>query len=60
MKALDADKKIDIREVLKDLDQYRPKRKGWTWRKLVKRNKTGPFEFRDTSENLKHLSLIHI
>ena len=25
--------KIDVEEILKDLDQYEPRRKGWTWRK---------------------------
>ena len=54
MKALDPEKKIDIREVLKDLDKYRPKRKGWTWRRPVKDNDVGPFRLRDTSENLKN------
>ena len=29
------DKKLDIEELLRDLDQYRPKRKGWTWRRQV-------------------------
>ena len=28
---LSPDEKLDIREVLKDLEHYRPKRKGWTW-----------------------------
>ena len=53
MKRLKPDEKIDVMEILKDLDQYRPKRKGWTWRKLVRSNPAGPFELRDTSEGLK-------
>jgi D-ornithine 4,5-aminomutase subunit beta len=54
MKRLAPNKKIDVPEILKDLDQYRPKRKGWTWRKPVENQKIGPFELKDTSENLKH------
>ena len=54
MKRLEPNEKIDVPEILKDLDQYRPKRKGWTWRKPVENQKTGPFELKDTSENLKH------
>ena len=29
---LSPDEKIDLREVLRDLERYRPRRKGWTWR----------------------------
>jgi D-ornithine 4,5-aminomutase subunit beta len=54
MKKLDPNTKIDIREILKDLDQYRPKRKGWTWRKHIKNHQIGPFKYKNTSENLKH------
>jgi len=42
MKSLKPNEKIDIQEILKDLNQYRPKRKGWTWRKLVDNNRKGP------------------
>ena len=28
---LDPHQKMDIEEILKDLDCYRPTRKGWTW-----------------------------
>ncbi|CAB5109864.1 D-Ornithine 4,5-aminomutase E subunit (EC [Olavius algarvensis associated proteobacterium Delta 3] len=54
MKRLKPNEKIDVPEILKDLDQYRPKRKGWTWRKPLKHQRVGPFELKDTSENLKH------
>jgi hypothetical protein len=26
-------KNVDMEEILKDLDKYAPRRKGWTWRK---------------------------
>ncbi len=49
---LSPDKKLDVREVLKDLDRYRPRRKGWGWRKRVPGHRIGPFEYKDASENL--------
>ena len=53
MKRLRPSEKIDVPEILKNLDRYRPKRKGWTWRRPVANQKTGPFELKDTSEPLK-------
>ncbi len=47
-------KKLDIREVLKDLDRYRPRRKGWTWRKMVADQTVGPFAYRNTSEGVEN------
>ncbi|MHC4446290.1 MAG: D-ornithine 4,5-aminomutase subunit OraE [Planctomycetota bacterium] len=49
---LDPDKKLDIEDVLKDLANYRPRRKGWTWRHPVADQKVGPFVYRDSSESL--------
>lgn len=49
---LTADRKLDIREVLKDLDSYRPKRKGWTWRTKIDNHQVGPFLYKDTSQDL--------
>jgi D-ornithine 4,5-aminomutase subunit beta len=50
---LSADRKLDLREVLKDLDKYRPKRKGWTWRQKVEDQRIGPFVYKDTAGNLE-------
>ena len=50
---LSPDKKFDVQEVLKDLDKYRPRRKGWSWRKKVEDQRIGPFTYKDSSENLK-------
>lgn len=47
------DRKIDLREVLEDLENYRPRRKGWTWRRKVEKHEVGPFVLDDTSENLE-------
>lgn len=54
MKTLSPDQPIDIADVLDDLEHYRPKRKGWTWRKKVENHKVGRFVLKDTSENLKN------
>lgn len=53
-KKLDRNKKLDVHEILKDLDQYRPKRKGWIWRKKEDNLKLGPFEFKNCSTPLKN------
>ena len=51
---LDPDTKLDIEEVLKDLDQYRPRRTGWTWRKKISHQQIGPFTYKDTSAGLQN------
>ncbi|MCL2406571.1 MAG: D-ornithine 4,5-aminomutase subunit OraE [Defluviitaleaceae bacterium] len=50
---INPNEKMDIRELLKDLDKYSPKRRGWHWRegRGVKRT-IGDFEFNETSESL--------
>jgi len=49
---LSPDEKLDLREVLADLEHYRPRRQGWTWRNKVERHQVGPFVLADTSEDL--------
>ncbi len=44
---------IDLSAILQDLDQYRPRRRGWTWRKPVPGLKMGPFTYRDCTEPLE-------
>lgn len=44
---------LDLREVLKDLDRYRPRRKGWTWREKLPEHRAGPFVLKDSSRDLK-------
>ncbi|MDR0357104.1 MAG: cobalamin-dependent protein [Clostridiales Family XIII bacterium] len=48
-KKLKPNEKIDIESILKDLDKYRPKRRGWTWRTPAPGLKMGPFEYRDAT-----------
>lgn len=45
--------RLDIKELLKDLENYRPRRKGWSWRKGTgEKRKIGQFEYYDTAESL--------
>lgn len=52
---LEPTKKINIEELMQDLASYRPRRKGWTWRKqLSPPVKKGPFTYCQVSEDLKN------
>ena len=51
---LQKDKKIDIEEILKDLEHYRPRRKGSQRREKVENQKIGPFEYHETTKGLKN------
>jgi D-ornithine 4,5-aminomutase subunit beta len=52
---LKPNEKLDIEYILKDLDKYRPRRRGWTWRKGTgKTRNLGKFEYYDTAESLKN------
>jgi len=46
--------KLDIENILKDLDKYRPKRRGWTWRNPDPALHMGPFEYHDATTPLKN------
>lgn len=51
---LDPNKKMNVEEILKDLDKYEPKRKGWTWRKKLPKNSTKfEFTYNEISEDLE-------
>jgi len=47
------DQKLDLREVLDNLQQYRPRRTGWAWRTRVPHHQVGPFVLEDTAEELR-------
>ena len=51
---LQPNEKLDIENILKDLDQYRPKRRGWTWRTPEPKLQMGPFEYHDATVPLKN------
>ncbi len=53
-KPLDKNQKLDVEDILENLEDYRPPRKGWTWRKKPEDGvDMGPFHYRDMSEPLK-------
>ncbi|MFW6301319.1 MAG: D-ornithine 4,5-aminomutase subunit OraE [Bacillota bacterium] len=51
---LKPDEKIDIEALLEDIESYRPKRKGWTWRKPVDQLNLEDFTYYNMSEGLKN------
>ncbi|NLV95028.1 MAG: LuxR family transcriptional regulator [Candidatus Riflebacteria bacterium] len=56
MNKLDPKVKIDIEEILKDLEHYHPRRKGWTWREKPEGGvyKVEKFEFKNMTLPLKN------
>jgi len=52
MKSLDRDKKIDVEDVLRNLENYRPRRKNWIWRTPAPNQKIHEFEYKDMAESL--------
>lgn len=50
---LDENKKLDVEELLKDLDKYEPKWRGWHWREKKENTKIGEFTYREMSAPLK-------
>ncbi len=50
---LKPDAPLDVREILRDLKNYRPRRRGWTWRKPAPGLQMNEFTYRDCSEPLK-------
>lgn len=51
---LEPNEKLDVREILKDLDKYEPRRRGWHWREPVPDLELGPFTYKDCSVPLKN------
>lgn len=50
---LKVNEKLDVENILKDLDKYTPKRRGWTWREQCDSLKMGPFTYKDASAPLE-------
>ncbi len=51
---LKKNEKLDIDNILKDIEDYRPRRRGWHWREGTgEKRKIGKFDYYDMSENLK-------
>ncbi len=52
---LEPNKKLDLEEIMQDLEHYHPRRKGWVWRDVPAEGvDMGPFHFRDMSKPLKN------
>lgn len=51
---LEHNKKLDVEEILKDLDKYEPRRRGWHWREPAPDIKMGPFTYHDCSKPMKN------
>ena len=49
-----SDAKLKVEEILKDLDQYQPRRRGWTWRqdKVQAELQAGSFTYKEASPPL--------
>lgn len=54
MKELVYNEKLDVEEILKDLENYAPRRKGWVWREPVENLQMGPFTYKDASKPMKN------
>ncbi len=44
--------KLDIQDILKDLDKYEPRRRGWSWREPIKNQKMAGNVYLDSSKPL--------
>ena len=53
MSTLNPNERLNIEEILSNLKDYRPRRKGWTWRKPAPGLKMKDFTYREASEPLK-------
>ncbi|MGI6212186.1 MAG: D-ornithine 4,5-aminomutase subunit OraE [Anaerovoracaceae bacterium] len=51
---LKRNEKLDVREILKDLENYTPRRHDWHWREHVDNLQMGPFTYHDCSKPLKN------
>ena len=49
---LKIDEKMDLHEILEDLEHYRPRRRGWHWREKDKSSQIGDFDYSDMSKSL--------
>ncbi len=54
MKKIKPNEKLNVEEILKDLEHYVPRRRGWTWRKQKKNLKMGDYTYEQASEPLKN------
>ncbi len=53
MRKLNPNEKLNIHDILKDLDQYHPRKRGWTWRDAGELKLRG-FTYKEASPTLKN------
>lgn len=46
------EQKMEVESILENLENYRPRRRGWSWRKSIPEQELGPFTYHQTSEGL--------
>lgn len=46
--------KLPIETILSNLENYQPRRRGWTWRHHVPNQHIGDYQYHDTSQSLKN------
>lgn len=51
---IDMNTRLDVEKILEDLEHYRPRRRGWTWREPIPDLKMGPFSYHECSKPLKN------
>jgi D-ornithine 4,5-aminomutase subunit beta len=51
---LEKNVKINVEEILKDLDKYEPKRRGWHWREEHETGDIGEFHYSNISKSLEN------
>ncbi|MCX7950525.1 MAG: D-ornithine 4,5-aminomutase subunit OraE [Clostridiales bacterium] len=51
---LEKNEKLNIEEILNDLENYRPKRRGWHWREEQGKQQHGDFEYHQASKPLEN------
>ena len=54
MEQLQPNEKLDVRNILQDLEHYAPRRRGWSWRKHADGLQMGAFSYHDCSQPLKN------
>ncbi|MCQ2560791.1 MAG: cobalamin-dependent protein [Clostridia bacterium] len=52
MEPLKPNEKINVEEIIKDLDKYEPRRRGWHWRERAESQEMGPFTYTNISKPL--------
>lgn len=55
---LKPNEKMDVKAILQDLESYRPKRRGWVWRKKLPSLKIDEYEYKECSPSLTNYTAL--